>query len=377
MDQEKKGFWITLILLLAVSTIALTGSLIGKTLVGYLLFGLGLAAVIAIFVFVFIKKDYFSNGQLKDLIMGLILSALLASSLVLILNNQSRNSFRSADPTNSGNLNSFRANSGFSGQDQNFTYGGNTNRSLYGNTNRNSSQTSSQNSLSTNPFMMKRLVSILTGWTLLAAGIILLIIVMLRLLVKKVYFKNNRWKTLLLGILVGAMVATSTTLLITKSAYASFSPIGFSGAPANGQDFGMNPMGSGPEASVTQTATPTATPQPTNTPTPTVTPTLKVTQSMQVCIEFDFLYKTNIRNFPSDNAVVVGNIPIDGCFIVDGRNSAYPGWYHFAEGQNGVNGIFIQSGYMNSSDLWINSVHFNKTDSVLSDLPEIEVTETK
>jgi len=206
-----------------------------------------------------------------------------------------------------------------------------------------------------------------------------LIIVLVQLLVKKIYFVDSRWKSLLLGFLLGALISSSTTLMLTTYAKASSFPggnQGFNGTAPSGQN-GMNPMSPATSETATAIPTATATPLPTNTPTPTITPTVKVVENMEVCIEFDYLNKTNIRVFPSDQADVAGSFPSNACFTVDGKNTDYPGWYHFAQGQNGVNGVFLQGAYKDSTDLWVNGVHLTKSDSVLSDLPDVEVTEKK
>jgi hypothetical protein len=412
MEEEMEDFWKYFIVLVAGSVIAFVGAWVGKTDVGYLLYGLGLAAVAAVFVYLFTKKKYFAGDRRKVLILGLTLSVLLAASSVLIIDDggsrlsstnsrssvfsqlsrmtggsstssQYRNFGSSGTyPAGSGKsgtngTNSNRFGNGFSGQGGYGTGGSYSGR--YSSNTTGTTATTAQTTAQRN-LILRRMIITLIGWLLLGIGAVLLIVVVIRLLTKKTNYKGDRWKVLLLGLLVGTFIASSTALLLTRSASASFSRFGMnsqslSGTPHAGQNrTGM--LDAQAVATATDTATPTPWPVPTSTPRPTATATLHVYQSLVVCLDYNIQIGTNIRNFPRANAAAVGSIPPAGCFTVDGKNSAYAGWYHLAAGQNGLGSIVIR-GDPNATDLWVNSTNFDKSNTNLSQLPEVAVTPTK
>jgi hypothetical protein len=409
MEEEMEDFWKYFIVLVAGSVIAFVGAWIGKTVAGYLLYGLGLAAVVAVFVFLFVKKKYFTGDRRKVLILGLTLSVLLAASSVMIIDDggsrlgstnsrssvfsqlsrmtggssassQYRNfgssgNFSARAGTNGTNSNRFG--NGFSGQGGYGTGGSYSGRYSSGTTG--TTTTTAQTTAQRN-FILRRMIITLIGWILLGIGTILLIVVVIRLLTKKTSYKGDRWKVLLLGLLVGTFIASSTAFLLTRSASASFSRQGMNSqmlmrTPGAGQN-GTGLPGAQMTATATETATPTPLPVPTSTPRPTATATVQVYQSLVVCLDYNIQIGTNIRNFPSADAATVGSIPPAGCFTIDGKNSAYAGWYHLAAGQNGLGSIVIR-GDPNATDLWVNSMNFDKSNINLNQLPEVAVTPTK
>jgi hypothetical protein len=410
MDEEMKDFWKYFVALVLGAVIALAGALIGKTIIGDVLFGLGLVLVVAAFVFVFRKKNYFKNGRLKVLILGLVMSALLASSAVLIINegggrlsstgtrssifsqlsrvtggSSTSSQFRNFGSTGTYSARSGNAYSGQGGFGTNGTYSGrfSSGTSGTGTSGTTGTGTSTAQTTAMRNNMMRRMILTLIGWVLLAAGAILLIVAVIRFLTKKTNYKGDRWKVLLLGLLVGALVASSTAFFFTKTASANYSrqgsySQGFTGTPRVGQNGTPMPVvpGAQPSETAAATATATPTPDPTNTPRPTATVTLEVFQSQVVCLDYNIQIGINIRDFPGTTGANVGTIPAGGCFTLDGKNSSYAGWYHMAPGQNGLGGIVIRGG-QNSTSLWVNDKNFDKSNSMINDLPEVTVTPSK
>lgn len=394
MNEEMKGFWKYFALLVAGAVINLTGGILGKTSLGYILFFLGLAIVLAGFVFVFIKKAYFKADRLKVLILGLFLSLLLGASITLLLNNTFVRSTAS-----SGSLLSMGGSTrGAYSFGQTGGFGGNgTYRNNSGTSGTTSSQSGSTTGTTTNTYAARAransLAAVLLGWLFLVAGGILLLVTVIRLLTKKVNYSGERWKVLLLGLLVGAMLSTSTSMLLThRTMRRNFNP----GQMTNGQAFSGTPMA--PSANGTMMVPPdgqgnagapaqaTATPEPTLTATPTMAPTstplatatatTQVYENLVVCLDYNIQYGINIRDFPADTGRAVGTIPAAGCFTIDGKNSQYPGWYHFASGQNGMGSIQISSS-ADDNNLWVFGKTFDATADELSHLPEVAVPTTK
>ncbi len=402
MNEEMKGYWKFFAILVAGAIVNLAGGLLGKTTLGYILFFFGLAVVIAGFVFLFIKKAFFKEDRLKVLILGLVLSLLLGASITLLLNNTFTR------PTTNASM--FGGLAGSTGGAYSFgnngtgTYRNNGTTGNFGGTfsgrSNSSGTTTNESGTGTSSTYASRfasaransLAAVLLGWLFLVAGGILLIVTVIRLLTKKVSYSGERWKVLLLGLLVGGMLSTSTAYLLTHRSM----PVGFrttqmmngqvpSGTmmpPADGSQMvpqdaqasnsGANQNTPAPEAIETATSTPV----PTNTQAPTATPTVETLANLVVCLDYNQQVGENIRTFPSDTGQIVGTIPMAACFTLDGKNSQYPGWYHFASGQNGMGGIQI-SAYANDHNLWVYNHHFDKSQSLLDTLAEVAVPTTK
>lgn len=392
-----KDFWKFFIFLVLGAVINLAGGLIGKTTLGYLLFSLGLIIVIVGFVLVFIKKSYFKEGRLKVLILGLVLSILLASSITLLVNNSISRSILTGN--NTSLLSQMpgvtgRGTNGFSPNGNgSFGTGNNgTSRSFSGQ-NGSSGTFSGQNSTGTGTnasgIIRNRIgsmVAVILGWVFLVSGLILLLIVVIRLLRKKTNYKGDRWKVLLLGLLVGAMLSSSTALLLTKRTI----PANFAQRTGlNGQAFSRTPQASAPGnitpvsgVSTTETPAysftpePSSTPEPTRTLEPSATATVEGSKNLVVCLNYNIQVGINVRNYPSDTGTNVGTIPAAGCFTIDGKNSQHAGWYHLASGQNGLGGITIR-GNANDDSLWINGKNLDASETELNSLAEIEVSPGK
>jgi hypothetical protein len=387
MEQEMKGFWKYFILLAAGAVINLAGALIGKTIVGYVLFGLGLAVVIAIFVFAFIKKSFFKGENRKFLILGLVLGIFLAASATLLITGSSSTaggmtpSAGFSAPT--GGQNSAMPSGTDSGTGT-MPQGGPSGNSGSGPTSGNGNGNGARTGNSTGTGMPGAMpgnrgtsagsgVIKIIAWVLLGLGAALLIFVVVRLLTKKTSLKGDHWKVALLGLLIGALLASSTALLLTRSSNAGFSQAGM-----NGQLPGTQQAGAAVSATETATETETAVPTavPTSTPKPTATATTVVTASLVVCLDYDVQLGVNIHNFPSADSKNIGSIPAAGCFTIDGKNSSYAGWYHMADGQEGFGGITTWT-KVDANGMWVNDKNFDKTTEQLSTLPEIAVTATK
>jgi len=385
MNEEMKGYWKYFALLVAAALINLVGGILGKTTLGYILFFVGLVGVIGAFVFIFIKKSYFKADRLKALILGLVLAALLGASITLLLNStfvrptgnamfSGMSGTRGASNFGSGSTGTFSSNSG--------TFSGRTsaNGTTQGTTGSNTARTAAGGGI----------LGILLGWLLLVAGSILLIVTAVRLLTKKVSYAGERWKVLLLGLLVGAMLSTSTAMLLTHhTRRGTFTP----GQMPSGENFpgangtAMPPDGtivppagtpgaaSAEQATATALPTSTSTPAATSTTAPTATATTQTYTSLVVCLDYNQQVGENIRTAPLDTGRIVGTIPMAGCFTIDGKNSQYPGWYHFASGQNSMGGIEI-SPYVDDNNLWVYNHHFDKDQSWLDGLLEVPYTPT-
>jgi len=378
MEEEMKGYWKYFVVLVTGALMNLAGGWIGKTTLGYLLFGAGLAIVIAGFVYLFLKKSYFKAGRLKVLILGLVLSLLLGSSITLLLNN----SFSPGGMASNSNMLS-QMSGGAAGFGQTgmggFPQGSGRDFNSTG-----TGRTTSGTNTTTGVLPGNRagsLVAVLLGWIFLASGGVLLLVAVIRFLTKKVNYQGARWKVLLLGLLVGGMISTSTALLLTrKTLPGNFAQMPQMAAQTNASGTMMAPPGmeQGGAGAATETVTPepTRTPAPTSTPAPTATATLEVFENLVVCLNYDIQYGINIRAFPSDTARAVGSIPAAGCFTINGRNSQYPDWYRMAAGQNGMGNISISSD-ADENSLWVNGKNFDKSVDVLGKLPEIEVTTEK
>lgn len=175
---------------------------------------------------------------------------------------------------------------------------------------------------------------------------------------------------MLLGFVLGALIGASAVLMFSPAASASFvPPQGMSGQTQTGAAAGIAIT---PTAEVTATATLVATTAPTETPEPTATATLAEEVRLVVCINADYRAGLNIRDYPSDTGKMMGTIPAGGCFIINGRSSAHPGWYRLASGQSGYGGINIYNDD-GSTDLWIYGANLDASEAMLNTLLDIEV----
>jgi len=414
MKNITQGFWIRFSFLVISSVFCLIGALLGKMILGVIFFWLGLVMVLAGFIYLFVKTDDFKNGRLKPLILGLILSMLLSSAGIFIFENSGgnisgANSFSSAlrrvsrsmggsssssygSYYRSGSTGSFQGNSGTNGTFSNrsgnggFSTGGSGYSRFSGNggfsqggfssSNRSTNGTTSTSGSSNYSQIMKRVVSTLFGYLFLLIGGIMLLIIVISLVTKKLVLKQKRWQTMLLGLLVGTLLATSFSLLITGSASAAS---GNRSTPQERFTRTLIPPPGGqetPTQAATATITSTPTPSFTATPQSTFTPTIEVLSSLVVCLDYNIQIGVNIRDFPSNDAQAVGTIPPAGCFTINGQNSDHPGWYHLEPGQNGIEGISFRS-KADQENLWIYGDHLSIDKSKLDLLPILKLTEGK
>ena len=396
MENEMKGFWKYFILLVVSALISLVGGIIGKTVVGYILFGVGLAAALAGLVYCFIKTEYFKADRRRPLILGLLLSAFLVAGVLLVTSSsRAAASFRStAEYMQSANGTSASGttsnNGGFSGNFPQGNFGSNGtdsrqsgNNGSTGNFGSFSGPTSGYSGSSRNTTGTgTRVLDTVLGVIFLAAGGTMLLIALIRFLTHKVDYKEHRWQTLLAGVLVGGLMAASVTLMVTHTTVRAM------GTFPTGEMPGMAAQGTPPvaegtasassqaaatataEASATAAITPTAT----STPAPTATATPETISSLVVCLDPDYQWGVNVRSEPSDTAKNIGTIPAGGCFTLDGRSAEDEGWYVMASGQNGMGSIVI-----NADDtqqlLWVSDQNFDMSDSLSEFLAELPVVE--
>jgi hypothetical protein len=416
MEEEMKGFWKFFIFLVVGAVVSLAGAIIGKTVVGYILYFLGLVSTIGLFVFIFIKKSYFKGNRLKPLILGLVLSILLASSAVLLVNNAGRASLtRSQNSllsqfTGGGGGFSGATGGGFAGRTGTggtggtgggfrggFASGGNftTGSSSTATTGTTGTTTGTVSSAATSALRSaatRMIVETVIGWLFLGIGLIVLLISAIRFFTKKTAYTEGRWKTLVLGLVIGALLASSTTMLMTRtsfsrnrtalsSQYASAYRQRLTGTPQAGQNGTNTTLTPGAGVATisatavfaTLTPTPDALPAEVSTPEPTNTPTPEMVSSLVVCLDPNYGVGLNIRDFPSDTSTIVGTVPLAGCFTIDGQNSQYPDWYHLASGQNGLGGIQF-SVDETKHQLWVYTTHNDATAASLSMVPQLAVT---
>jgi hypothetical protein len=406
MENGMKGFWKYFILLVGSTLISLVGGIIGKTVVGYILFGVGLAAALALLVFGFIKTDYFKADRRRPMILGLLMSIFLVAGVLLVTSssrsaasfaNMQGNFSQSTNGTFASGSNS--NNSGFSGNfsgQGNFSEGGTSSRrsesngstsggfgSFSGTTGgnyssaRNSSSSMSLLTGSTSSSRAgSRVLETVLGAVFLAAGGIILLIALIRFLTHKVDYKEHRWQALLAGILVGGILAASVTLMVTHTtvrAMATF-PAGDAMPGLSAQGTQTAPEGAGATATAEATATVAVTPTATFTPAPTATATSETISSLVVCLDPDIQWGINVRSTPSDTARNIGTIPAAGCFTINGRSVKNPGWYVMAPGQDGMGSIMINVDDT-KQQLWVSDKNFDVSESFSAFLAELPVIE--
>lgn len=410
MEEQMKGFTKFFILSILVAAVSLIGAVIGKNIIGYVVFGLSLAGTIAYLLVVFLKRSYFKEDRWKYFAIGLVLSALLASSVVLFISSNSKTSVASARSTSTSSLSSLLGGTGartnqFSGG---FSSGNATGRAFSGNssfstgrtfngtgttgsngttrsfsgsglTGTTGTGTNISNSYTKALTAFKKTEGVL-AWVFLGVSLACLAAVIVLTVKKKLAFAGDRRKVLIYGLVLGALLGISVTLLVSKPSFSmrrgtfpsptqAMPAQGTAGAPAS------------PDATIAVTATPvateTSTPVPATatavTPQATVTATTEEISSLVVCLSADYRAGLDVRAYPSNTARNVGSIPTAACFTIDGRNSDFPDWYHLAPGQSGFGGIYIgidESKYQ----AWIYGKHLDKPLTDFSALPEIEVT---
>lgn len=413
MEEQMKGFTKFFILSILVAAVSLIGAVIGKNIVGYVVFGLGLAGTIAYLLVVFLKKSYFKEDRWKYFAIGLVLSTLLASSVMLFISSNSKTSAASARSSSTSSLSSLfggtgarssaQFSGGFSGGNATGrTYSGSgtfgTGRTFNGtgttgsnSTTRNFSgtgltgtsgtSTNISNSYTIALAARKKTEGIL-GWVFLGVGLACLAAVIVLTVMKKLNFAGDRRKVLIYGLVLGVLLGISVTLLVSKPSFSMRGgtfPTPTAAMPAQGTAGAPALPNSTPAVTSTPAITETPTPIPATatavTPQATATATTEVVSSLVVCLSADYRAGLDVRAYPSNTARNVGSIPTAACFTIDGRNSDFPDWYHLAPGQSGFGGIYIgidESKYQ----AWIYGKHLDKPLTDFSTLPELAVTGT-
>jgi hypothetical protein len=403
MENGMKGFWKFLILLVVSALISLVGGIIGKTVAGYILFGVGLAAALAVLVYCFIKTEYFKADRRRPLILGLLISVFLVAGVLLVTSSsRAAASFRSTAEYMQSANGTTSSNGGFSGNfsQGNFSGSGTYSRGSesngstgnfgsfsgttggYSSSYRNSTGTGTMGFLTGSTSSSRRtgtrVLDTVLGAIFLAAGGIMLLIALIRFLTHKVDYKEHRWKTLLAGVLVGGLLAASVTLMVTHTTVRAMGTFP-TGMTAQGTQSAVEGTASATQfaaatATVEATATAVVTPTATATQAPTATATPETVSSLVVCLNPDYQWGINVRSGPSDTAKNIGTIPAGGCFTLDGRSAENAGWYVMASGQNGMGSIVI-----NVDDtrqlLWVSDQNFDMSGSLSEFLAELPVVE--
>ncbi len=377
--QENNKFWIWFAVMTAAGVVSFAGALIGKAVIGYILFGAGLAGVVALLIFSFIRTDFFKGGRIKPLVFGFLIGLLLLSGLLLLVNTGSSMSAQRPAMGNSGVMPQMSGdNSGSFPQ----MPGGDTSGSfqqMQGNgtgsrPNSSSGNTSSGNLPSgvmpTGRNSTNSLMKTIFGWVLLGGAVLVLVLTLLPLLRKRSDLKEGRGRVMLLGFVLGALIGASAVLMFAPASSTAFTaPQRMNGQTQSGAAAAIAIT---PTAEVTATATIAVTATPTRTPEPSATATPAEEVRLVVCINADYRAGLNIRDYPSETGKMMGTIPAGGCFIINGRSSAHPGWYRLASGQNGYGGINIYNDD-GSTDLWIYGGNLDASEANLNTLLDIEV----
>jgi hypothetical protein len=377
--QGNNKFWIWFAGMVAAGAVCLAGAMIGKTVIGYILFGAGLAGVVALLIFSFLKKDFFKGGRTKPLIYGFLIGLLLLSGLLLLVNTGSSTSSQVPAMGNSGampqmsgkNLDSFPQ---MPGGDTSGSFPQMQGNGTGSRPNSSSGNTSSGNLPSgvmpTGRNSTNSLMKTIFGWVLLGGAVLVLVLTLLPLLRKRSDLKEGRGRVMLLGFVLGALIGASAVLMFAPTSSTAFTtPQRTKGQTQSGAA-AANAVT--PTAEVTATATIAVTATPTRTPEPTATATPAEEVRLVVCISADYRAGLNIRDYPSETGKMMGTIPAGGCFIINGRSSAHPGWYRLASGQNGYGGINIYNDD-GSTDLWIYGGNLDASEANLNTLLDIEV----
>lgn len=379
--EDKRKFWSWFAAMAAAGVVGLVGAIIGSSVIGYLLFSLGLAGVIALLVLAFIRKDFFKGGRTKPLVFGLLIGLLLASGLLLLIigggsvsaqmpSMGANGSMPQMSGSGSDNFPQMPEGGNFGSMPQPGDFGasgnnGTTRNSQFGQNSGDTANTANFPS-GTMPARSSQGSTIL-GWILLGGAVIVLAIALWPLLRKKSDLKEGRGSVLLLGLLLGALISASVVLMFASG--SSTVPLGMSEQNLPGMAAGIS-VTSTAEASAAATIAATA--AATKTPEPTATATQAEEVRLVVCLDEDYRVGLNVRDYPDESGRRMGTIPAGGCFIINGRSSEHPGWYRLASGQDGFGGIDIYNDD-GSTDLWIYAIHIDSSEEMLNTLLDIEV----
>jgi hypothetical protein len=360
--EDKNKFWLCFGGIIALGILGLVGAILGQTIFGYVLYGVGTAGSIGLFVLTRLKTAFYKEGRLRLLIIGFAVGILLAGGILLLVNpGGSTAMLQMPSGATSGTFPQGGALP--SGQ---FTMptgdaAGSTTTSTFPSGTMPTRTSGSSSTLKT-----------IIGWSLLGLAAASLGLGGFWFLKKKIELKDHRWQVLLLGFLLGALIGSAAVLMFASSTGSM--PAGFD-PTAIGQNLPGTTATDTTTAAATETPQPTVsiTPAATETPEPTTAPTVDVISRLVVCLDADVVMANYLYDIPSDTGKITGTIPAAGCFTINGRSAANPGWYHLAPGQDGFGGINI---YVDDSttDLWVYTVNIDATESNLNRLQDIVVT---
>lgn len=91
MELEKKGLWLPIAILAAGALISLVGGIIGKTVLGWILFSAGFAIAAALLIVRFsVIKQLFATKKILTITGGIVLVVILAAAIVIMLTGKSK-----------------------------------------------------------------------------------------------------------------------------------------------------------------------------------------------------------------------------------------------------------------------------------------------
>jgi hypothetical protein len=384
---DKNKFWLCFGGILLLGILGLVGAILGQTIMGYIIYGVGTAGTIALFVLTFLKTDFYKEGRLKLFIIGFSVGLLLAAGILLLVNTGSSAAAtasgfdRSAltSGANSGNMPQMPSGDTSGTFPQGGAMPGGQFTMPTGDATGSTASTFPSGNMPSRASSGNNTLKPILGWSLLGLAGASLGFGVFLFLKKKIEINNQRWQVLLLGFLLGASMGVAPVLLFASS---TASPRSDPTMAMNGQ---ILPDMAGTGVSTTTagetTAATTAAPveQPSNTPiiaateTPEPTATTDTISRLVVCLDADVILAKYLYNIPSESGSITGTVPAAGCFTINGRSAANPGWYHLAPGQDGFGGVQI---YVDDNviDLWIHTDNIDATEANLNRLQDIVVT---
>jgi hypothetical protein len=210
------------------------------------------------------------------------------------------------------------------------------------------------------------------GWVFLGGAVLALAAAIFFFLKKKLDVKGSRWMILLLGFVLGALIGASTVLMFALSSSTGGMP-----QAMNGGNF---PATTDSSASASATATTvaestTAASAASTAATPAAAEGASVSSyELVVCMDPDYRLGYYVYDFPTSDSKVLGSVSSGDCLTINGRSSAYPGWYRIETGQNGMGGIQIYAADT-ETNLWFNAQNYtDATEENLNNLPDITLT---
>ncbi len=372
--EEKNKFWLYFGSIIMLGILSLVGAVLGQTVIGYILYSAGMAGVIALFILTFLKTNFYSEGRLKLLIFGFALGILLAAGVLLLVNTGGSSAAAAAGRANSGAMPQMPSGDTSGAFPQGGAMPGGQFTIPTGDSTGTTTSTFPTGNMPTRTSNSNGTLKTIIGWSLLGLAVAALTFYVFLFLKKKIEVRNRRWQVLLLGFLLGALMGAAAVLMFASSAGsipASFDPAAMGqNVPGAATAIDTTPAAT---SAATETPEPTASVTPAETETPEPTATVDIISRLVVCLDADVIMGKYLYDIPSESGHITGTVPAAGCFTINGRSAANPGWYHLAPGQNGYGGIQI---YVDDSttDLWIYTVNIDATEANLIRLQDIAVT---